>query len=185
MRSASSRSRDDPKPSVPFPSPHHTTSPAGLIGGGRIPRPGEVSLAHHGVLFLDELPEFSREVLEVLRQPIEDGKVTIARAATSLTYPARFMLAAATNPCPCGFWGDSLKPCTCTPLQFQRYQGRISGPLLERFNLQIEVPRLAEFKFEAVPGSECSKDIRRRVEEAWLLQLFLRKFYNDCDITFF
>lgn len=154
----------------PFRSPHHTTSPAGLIGGGRIPRPGEVSLAHHGVLFLDELPEFSREVLEVLRQPIEDGKVTIARAATSLTYPALFMLAAAMNPCPCGFWSDSLKPCACTPLQIQRYQGRISGPLLDRFDLQIEVPRLAEFEFEAVPKSESSESIRRRVEEARLLQ---------------
>jgi magnesium chelatase family protein len=156
--------------SRPFRSPHHTTSPAGLIGGGRIPRPGEVSLAHHGVLFLDELPEFPREVLEVLRQPIEDGKVTIARAATSLTYPARFMLAAAMNPCPCGYYGDSLKACTCTPLQIQRYQGRISGPLLDRFDLQIEVPRLAEFEFEAVPKSETSKNIRQRVEAARTIQ---------------
>jgi magnesium chelatase family protein len=154
----------------PFRSPHHTTSPAGLIGGGRIPRPGEVSLAHHGVLFLDELPEFPREVLEVLRQPIEDGKVTIARAVTSLTYPARFMLAAAMNPCPCGYYGDSLKACTCTPVQIQRYQGRISGPLLDRFDLQIEVPRLAEFEFETVPKSESSKDIRQRVEMARNIQ---------------
>jgi magnesium chelatase family protein len=154
----------------PFRSPHHTTSPAGLIGGGRIPRPGEVSLAHHGVLFLDELPEFPREVLEVLRQPIEDGRVTIARAATSLTYPARFMLAAAMNPCPCGYFGDSLKLCTCTPLQIQRYQGRISGPLLDRFDLQIEVPRLAEFELETVPKAESSKIIRQRVEAARALQ---------------
>jgi len=157
--------------SRPFRSPHHTTSPAGLIGGGRIPRPGEVSLAHHGVLFLDELPEFPREVLEVLRQPIEDGKVTIARAATSLTYPARFMLAAAMNPCPCGYHGDSLKACICTPVQIQRYQGRISGPLLDRFDLQIEVPRLAEFEFETVPGrSESSEQIRQRVEKARVIQ---------------
>ncbi|HEY8464274.1 MAG TPA: YifB family Mg chelatase-like AAA ATPase [Bacillota bacterium] len=150
----------------PFRAPHHTTSAAGLIGGGRIPRPGEVSLAHFGVLFLDELPEFGREVLEVLRQPLEDGRVTIARATTTLTYPAKFMLAGALNPCPCGFFGDSRKPCSCTPVQINRYQSRISGPLLDRFDLQIEVPRLQEFELDTVPQGETSAAIRQRVEKA-------------------
>ena len=150
----------------PFRSPHHTTSPAGLIGGGKIPRPGEVSLAHYGVLFLDELPEFQREVLEVLRQPLEDGRVTIARAATTLAFPARFMLAAAMNPCPCGYYGDPFKSCTCNPLQIQRYQSRISGPLLDRFDIQIEVPRLQEVDFDNAPTAESSAVVRRRVETA-------------------
>lgn len=154
----------------PFRSPHHTTSPAGLIGGGKIPRPGEVSLAHHGVLFLDELPEFPREVLEVLRQPLEDGKVTIARAAMSLSFPARFMLTAAMNPCPCGYCGDPFKACSCNPIQIQRYQSRISGPLLDRFDIQIEVPRLKEFEFEHSQGVEPSAVIRKRVETARLIQ---------------
>ncbi len=148
----------------PFRSPHHTTSPAGLIGGGKIPRPGEVSLAHHGVLFLDELPEFPREVLEVLRQPLEDGRVTIARAATSLSFPACFMLTAAMNPCPCGFWGDPFKSCSCNPLQIHRYQSRISGPLLDRFDIQIEVPRLQEIEFDTTPAAESSAVVRSRVE---------------------
>jgi magnesium chelatase family protein len=154
----------------PFRAPHHTTSPAGLIGGGRIPRPGEVSLAHYGVLFLDELPEFGREVLEVLRQPLEDGKVTIARAATTIAYPARFMLAAAMNPCPCGFFGDPHKSCSCTPLQISRYQSRISGPLLDRFDLHIEVPRMHEFEIDVIPKGETSQTIRERVERARAIQ---------------
>jgi magnesium chelatase family protein len=154
----------------PFRSPHHTTSSAGLIGGGRIPRPGEVSLAHHGVLFLDELPEFTREVLEVLRQPLEDGKVTIARAATTTQFPARFMLTAAMNPCPCGFFGDPQKKCSCSPIQIRRYQGRISGPLLDRFDLQIEVPRLQEFELDTIQKSESSRTIRERVESARAIQ---------------
>jgi magnesium chelatase family protein len=154
----------------PFRAPHHTTSPAGLIGGGRIPRPGEVSLAHYGVLFLDELPEFGREVLEVLRQPLEDGKVTIARAATTIAYPARFMLAAAMNPCPCGFFGDPHKSCSCTPLQISRYQSRISGPLLDRFDLHIEVPRMHEFELDVIPKGETSRTIRERVERAREIQ---------------
>ncbi len=154
----------------PFRAPHHSTSAAGLIGGGRIPRPGEVSLAHFGVLFLDELAEFSREVLEVLRQPLEDGKVTIARAATTLSFPAQFMLAAAMNPCPCGYFGDPQRACGCTPNQIRRYQGRISGPLLDRFDLQIEVPRMADFEFEQVPQGETSEVIRARVEAARQIQ---------------
>jgi len=154
----------------PFRAPHHSTSAAGLIGGGRIPRPGEVSLAHFGVLFLDELAEFNREVLEVLRQPLEDGKVTIARAAMTLSFPAQFMLASAMNPCPCGFLGDPQRTCSCTPNQIRRYQGRISGPLLDRFDLQIEVPRMADFELDQVPQGETSQVIRQRVEAARQIQ---------------
>lgn len=150
----------------PFRAPHHTTSMAGLAGGGRLPRPGEVSLAHHGVLFLDEFPEFSREALEVLRQPIEDGVVTIARAAAALTYPSRFMLTAAMNPCPCGYAGDKSKPCTCTPLQVQRYRSRISGPLLDRIDVQIEVPRIKNEELANESTGESSAAIRARVIEA-------------------
>jgi magnesium chelatase family protein len=153
----------------PFRSPHHTISDAGLIGGGAMPRPGEVSLAHHGVLFLDELPEFDRSVLEVLRQPLEDQKVTISRAAMSLTFPASFMLAAAMNPCPCGFWNDPVRECRCTPLQIQRYVGRISGPLLDRIDIHIDVPAV-RFKeltgSHASPEPESSASIRERVKSA-------------------
>ena len=124
----------------PFRAPHHTISDAGLIGGGSYPTPGEVSLGHNGVLFLDEMPEFKKNVLELMRQPLEDGQVTIARVSTSLTYPARFTLVAAMNPCPCGYFGDSQHECTCTPPQIQRYMARVSGPLLDRIDLHIEVP---------------------------------------------
>jgi magnesium chelatase family protein len=149
----------------PFRSPHHTISDAGLIGGGTLPRPGEVSLAHHGVLFLDELPEFDRSVLEVLRQPLEDQQVTISRAAMSLTFPASFMLAAAMNPCPCGFWNDPTRECRCTPLQIQRYVGRISGPLLDRIDIHIDVPavRFKELSGRDAPEAEPSASIRERV----------------------
>ena len=148
----------------PFRSPHHTISDAGLIGGGAVPRPGEVSLAHHGVLFLDELPEFDRSVLEVLRQPLEDQRVTISRASMSLTFPASFMLAAAMNPCPCGFWNDPTRECRCTPLQIQRYVGRVSGPLLDRIDIHVDVPavRFKELRGEA-PAGESSAEIRARV----------------------
>ena len=151
----------------PFRSPHHTISDAGLIGGGAVPRPGEVSLAHHGVLFLDELPEFDRSVLEVLRQPLEDSQVTISRAAMSLTFPASFMLAAAMNPCPCGFWNDPTRECRCTPLQIQRYVGRISGPLLDRIDIHVDVPavRFKELAGEQ-PAAESSAEMRARVIEA-------------------
>jgi len=152
----------------PFRSPHHTISDAGLIGGGALPRPGEVSLAHQGVLFLDELPEFDRSVLEVLRQPLEDQKVTISRAAMSLTFPASFMLAAAMNPCPCGFWNDPTRECRCTPLQIQRYVGRISGPLLDRIDIHVDVPavRFRELTGDTPPDAEGSDAIRARVISA-------------------
>jgi magnesium chelatase family protein len=153
----------------PFRSPHHTISDAGLIGGGAVPRPGEVSLAHHGVLFLDELPEFDRSVLEVLRQPLEDSRVTISRAAMSLTFPASFMLASAMNPCPCGYFNDPARECRCTPLQIQRYVGRISGPLLDRIDIHIDVPavRFKELSDHASPPRcEGSAEIRARVVAA-------------------
>jgi magnesium chelatase family protein len=147
----------------PFRSPHHTVSDAGLIGGGQIPRPGEVSLAHNGVLFLDELPEFKKNVLEVLRQPLEDGKVTISRAITSLTYPARFMLVAAMNPCPCGFLSDPQRECRCTYPQIQRYKSKISGPLLDRIDLHVEVPSVKFKDLAGQSGGEPSAAIRDRV----------------------
>ncbi len=147
----------------PFRSPHHTISNAGLIGGGSLPRPGEVSLAHNGVLFLDELPEFQRHVLDVLRQPLEDGEVTISRAAMALTFPARFMLAAAMNPCQCGFFGDPLHSCTCTPAMIQRYLARISGPLLDRIDLHIQVPAVKYKELAEDERSEESAVIRERI----------------------
>ena len=155
----------------PFRSPHHTISDAGLIGGGRIPRPGEVSLAHHGVLFLDEMPEFHKDVLEVLRQPMEDGWVTISRAAMSLTYPSKFMLAGALNPCPCGFHGDPSHECNCTPLQIQKYLGRISGPLLDRIDIHIEVPAVKFRELSGHPTGEKSSQIRERINKARKVQL--------------
>lgn len=150
----------------PFRSPHHTASYAGLIGGGRVPRPGEVSLAHQGVLFLDELPEFEREVLEVLRQPLEDGVVSISRAALSLTYPSRFMLVAAMNPCPCGYFGDTQRSCICTPMQVHRYRSRISGPLLDRIDLHVQVPRLRQEDLNDAGTGDSSVSIRERVVAA-------------------
>jgi magnesium chelatase family protein len=147
----------------PFRSPHHTISNGGLIGGGTQPRPGEVSLAHNGVLFLDELPEFQRHVLDVLRQPLEDGEVTISRAAMSLTFPARFMLASAMNPCPCGFYGDPLHECNCTPPLIQRYLSRISGPLLDRIDLHIQVPAVKYKELAEEEKSEESATIRERI----------------------
>ena len=155
----------------PFRSPHHTISDAGLIGGGTIPRPGEVSLAHNGVLFLDELPEFQRNALEVLRQPLEDGVVTISRAATSLTFPARFVLTAAMNPCPCGFFGDPTRECRCTPTQIQRYVAKISGPLLDRIDIHIDVPAVRYKELRGAAPVEGSAEVRARVAAARERQL--------------
>jgi magnesium chelatase family protein len=155
----------------PFRAPHHTISDAGLIGGGHIPRPGEVSLAHNGVLFLDEFPEFRRNILDLLRQPLEDGQVTIARASISLTYPARFMLVAAMNPCPCGYWGSHDRPCKCGTHQMQRYRGRISGPILDRIDLHIEVPAVRYDDLRSTDPAERSAAIRERVIAARKRQL--------------
>lgn len=155
----------------PFRAPHHTISDAGLIGGGHIPRPGEVSLAHNGVLFLDELPEFKKNVLEVLRQPLEDGKVSIARAATSITYPARFMMVAAMNPCPCGYRTDPKHECTCTYGDIRRYRSRVSGPLMDRIDIHIEIPAVRYRDISSMMPGEPSEAIRSRVVEARRLQL--------------
>ncbi len=142
----------------PFRAPHHTISHAGLVGGGNWPHPGEISLAHHGVLFLDEMPEFGMRVLEVLRQPMEDKVVTISRAQGSLTFPANFQMVGAMNPCPCGYYGDPLKPCTCSSMVVTKYQKRISGPLLDRIDIHVEVPRieyekLSETRVNPLPRS--------------------------------
>jgi magnesium chelatase family protein len=150
----------------PFRAPHHTISDAGLVGGGSVPRPGEVSLAHGGVLFLDELPEFRRNVLEVLRQPLEDGVVTLSRAAVSLTFPARFMLAAAMNPCPCGYFGDPVRDCRCAEVDVERYRSRVSGPLLDRIDIHLEVPTVPYRDLVGAPLDEPSASVQRRVEQA-------------------
>lgn len=154
----------------PFRSPHHTISHAGLVGGGNWPHPGEISLAHRGVLFLDEFPEFGTRVLEVLRQPIEDKIVTISRAQGSLTFPANFQLVAAMNPCPCGYYGDALKPCTCSGMMVTKYQKRISGPMLDRIDIHIEVPRVDYEKLSEDRLGETSADVRLRVEKARQVQ---------------
>jgi magnesium chelatase family protein len=164
----------------PFRNPHHTISDAGLIGGGTIPRPGEVSLAHHGVLFLDELPEFKKNVLEVLRQPLEDGDVTIARSQISLTYPANFMLASAMNPCPCGYATDPTKKCSCTVPQIQKYLSRISGPLFDRIDIHIEVPAVKFKELSSERFGEKSEVIRQRVVSARKIQL--ERFKNEKGI---
>ncbi len=155
----------------PFRAPHHTISDAGLTGGGQIPKPGEVSLAHNGVLFLDELPEFRRNVLEVLRQPLEDGFVVLSRAKTTITYPSRFMLVAAMNPCPCGHYTDPYNPCTCTPLAIQRYRSKISGPLLDRIDIHIDVPSLRYEELASKKEGESSEKIRERVDRARKIQV--------------
>lgn len=170
----------------PFRAPHHTISDAGLIGGGAIPKPGEVSLAHNGVLFLDELPEFDRNVLEVLRQPLEDGRVTISRAAMSVTFPSRFMLAAAMNPCPCGFFNDPTRECKCTPAQIQRYISRISGPLLDRIDIHIDVPAVKFRDLSSEVEAESSAQIRERVIRARRIQLERfrdEKIFSNAQMT--
>ncbi len=153
-----------------FRSPHHTISDAGLIGGGVIPRPGEVSLAHHGVLFLDELPEYKKHVLEVLRQPLEDGEVTLSRASSTITYPARVMLVAALNPCPCGYYSDPQHTCRCTAQQIHRYRSKLSGPLLDRIDIHIEVPAVSYKDLMGETGAEPSEEIRKRVVAARTIQ---------------
>jgi magnesium chelatase family protein len=151
----------------PFRSPHHTTSRIGLIGGGSHPAPGEISLAHRGVLFLDEFPEFPRSVLESLRQPMEDGIVTISRALATLSFPAKFIMVAAQNPCPCGFRGDPKKRCTCTQRQITKYQKRVSGPILDRIDLHVEVPAVKHQKLiEKEPSGKSSKVVRDEVQAA-------------------
>jgi magnesium chelatase family protein len=150
----------------PFRAPHHTISPAGLAGGGPGPRPGEVTLAHHGVLFLDELPEFPRPVLEILRQPMEDGRVTISRAHGCISFPSAFLLVAAMNPCRCGYFGDPRRPCVCPAADLTRYRSRVSGPLLDRIDLQVEVPPLGAAELRARADGESSAAVRARVEEA-------------------
>ncbi len=164
----------------PFRSPHHTISDIALIGGGQTPKPGEVSLAHNGLLFLDELPEFKRNVLEVLRQPLENGEVTVSRAVASITYPASFMLVAAMNPCPCGFWGDPRHQCTCTPGQIHRYRHKVSGPLLDRIDIHIEVPAVPYKELSNEYSGERSEEIRKRVVAARNIQL--DRFRHDRKI---
>ncbi len=155
----------------PFRSPHHTISDAGMVGGGTIPTPGEISLAHNGVLFLDELPEFNRRSLEVLRQPLEEGKVTISRALNSSTFPAHFVLVAAMNPCPCGYMGDPKHTCKCSPMQIERYMGRISGPLLDRIDLHIEVPAVPYSELAAKQDGTSSASMRSFVQQARDVQM--------------
>jgi magnesium chelatase family protein len=170
----------DEKPMInqrPFRCPHHSASAPALVGGGTFPRPGEISLAHRGVLFLDELPEFSRQVLETLRQPLEDGVITISRAQGSLSFPARFTLIASQNPCPCGYATDHEKQCVCSPLQISRYQKKISGPLLDRIDLHIEVPRIGFEKLNSLSLAESSLKIKERVQQARERQVF--RFKND------
>jgi magnesium chelatase family protein len=150
----------------PFRAPHHTISDVALVGGGQSPRPGEISLAHHGVLFLDEMAEFSRNVLEVLRQPLEEGTVRIARAARTVAFPARFMLIGAMNPCPCGYLGDAFRPCRCSPIQVARYASRLSGPLRDRMDLTVGVSALPARELIATEGGESSEEVRTRVVRA-------------------
>lgn len=163
----------------PFRSPHHTISPKSLIGGGLVPKPGEISLSHYGVLFLDELPEFNRSTLEVLRGPLEDGVVSISRVNSSFTYPCKFMFVASMNPCPCGYYGSKEKECTCTEQNISRYMGKVSGPLLDRIDIQIEVTGVKYQKLESNSKIESSKEIQKRVNVARQIQ---RKRYQNENI---
>jgi len=165
----------------PFRSPHHTISDAALVGGGTHPRPGEISLSNNGVLFLDEFPQFRRNVLESLRQPLENGEITVSRVEATVTYPARFMLVCAMNPCPCGYFTDPKKECNCTPYQIQRYLGKISGPLLDRIDIHLEVPRLSSEMMLRKTSGESSESIRQRVNKARFIQ---KQRYKKDDISF-
>ena len=171
IHSISGELKEDLVTQRPFRSPHYTVSTSSLIGGGRIPKPGEISLAHYGVLFLDELPEFNRATLEVLRGPLEDRKITISRVATTITYPSNFMMIASMNPCECGYYGSDLKKCTCNPKSIKRYVGKISGPMLDRIDLHIEVKPVEYEKLAFTNNSETSKEIRDRVNVARNIQL--------------
>jgi magnesium chelatase family protein len=155
----------------PFRAPHHTASAVALVGGGAIPRPGEISLSHHGVLFLDELPEFDRKVLEVLREPLESGQITLSRAARQASFPARFQLVAAMNPCPCGYFGDQRGACRCTPDQIQRYRSKLSGPLMDRIDMHVTVPRVSTAEMRHAAKGENSATVRKRVEAVRQRQL--------------
>ncbi|BBD58996.1 competence protein ComM [Nostoc sp. HK-01] len=150
----------------PFRSPHHSASGPSLVGGGSFPRPGEISLSHRGILFLDELTEFKRDVLEFLRQPLEDGYVTISRTKQSVVFPAQFTLVASTNPCPCGYYGDTIQQCTCSPRQREQYWAKLSGPLMDRIDLQVAVNRLKPEEITQQPTGESSKSVRERVQQA-------------------
>ncbi len=161
--------------SRPFRNPHHTISNSALVGGGRVPKPGEISLAHYGVLFLDEIPEFRRDVLELLREPLEDGKVTISRVNSSITYPSKTMLIASMNPCPCGYYGSKDKTCSCTNEQISKYMNKISGPLLDRIDIHIEVQSVKYDDLSSERPAEASEEIKKRVDEARNIQLIRYK----------
>lgn len=172
--------------SRPFRNPHHTISNSALIGGGKIPKPGEISLAHYGVLFLDELPEFRKDALELLREPLEDGKVTISRVASTLTYPSKLMLISSMNPCPCGYYGSKDKTCSCTSDQISRYMNKISGPLLDRIDIQIEVQGVKYGELSSDTIEESSEEIKKRVNKARLVQLERYKndgIYSNSELT--
>lgn len=170
----------------PYRAPHHTVSGVSLVGGGRIPKPGEISLAHFGVLYLDELPEFNKATLEVLRGPLEDGNITISRVNASLTYPCNFMFVASMNPCPCGFYGSKDKECTCTPQSINRYIGKISGPLLDRIDIQIEVTPVKYQKLQSEDKIETSEQIKKRVDKARKIQIKRYEnygIYSNSELT--
>lgn len=170
----------------PFRAPHHTSSPVSLVGGGKIPKPGEVSLAHNGVLFLDEFPEFSKQSIEVLRQPMEDGKVTISRVNSSITYYSNFVTVCALNPCPCGNYGSPTENCTCSQLQIQKYLGKISGPILDRIDIHVEVEPVKFDDLSSKEIPETSETIRKRVEKAREIQLLRyksEKIYNNASLS--
>ena len=170
----------------PFRSPHHTVTTTSLIGGGNVPKPGEISLAHYGVLFLDELPEFNKNTLEVLRGPLEDREVTISRVNASLTYPCNFMFVASMNPCPCGFYGSKDKECTCSPEAISRYMSKISGPLLDRIDIQVEVTPVRYQKLESEERIETSDEIKERVNRARKVQLARyreHKIFSNSELT--
>ena len=172
--------------SRPFRAPHHTISPVSLVGGGRLPKPGEISLAHNGVLFLDELPEFNKNTIEVLRGPLEDKVITIGRVNATITYPCDFMLIASMNPCPCGFYGSKDKECTCSKTAIQRYLGKVSGPLLDRIDLQVEVTAVEYSKLKGSRKIESSKEIRKRVNKARKIQVERYKgleIYSNSNLT--